>query len=283
MTYKTDISAYIPNDVVISASKNAFLSNLTITKIGFFDKAYNHCIYREGISEYVMIYCVGGRGWVETGGRRFSISKGDLVFCDRNVPHGYGADPVDPWTIHWIHFIGDGIPDIFNILEISPQTAILTIGEKPELISLIIEAYTILSTGYGLVNLFQASTYFQEFLCKVIRIKMYSGLSDTSSLGIENVLNFMSKNVNESSTLTQLAACTNLSKYHFTRMFKQKTGYSPVEYFNRLKIQKACELLDTTNYSIKEISDVLSFSSPFYFSEVFKKITGYSPKKYKNL
>jgi AraC family transcriptional regulator, arabinose operon regulatory protein len=56
-----------------------------------------------------------------------------------------------------------------------------------------------------------------------------------------------------------------------------------MEYFNRLKIQKACELLDTSSLDIKDISDYLSFSNPFYFSEVFKRIVGLAPRKYRNL
>ena len=162
MTYNIDISTFIPGDVISSESRNTFLANLIITKIGFFDKAYKHSIYREGIAEYVMIYCVGGKGWAETGGRRIDIGKGDLIFCDKNLPHGYGADEVDPWSIHWVHFILEGIPESFKILEITPQSAVLSIGQKPELVSLILEAYTILSTGYSFVNLFQSSTCFQE-------------------------------------------------------------------------------------------------------------------------
>lgn len=283
MSYVKSISAYIPSDVVLSECRNVFLANLIITKIGFYHKAYNHSIYREGIPEYVMLYCVGGKGWVDIGGRRIDIVKGDLIFCDKNTPHGYGADNIDPWSIHWVHFIGEGIPQLFQMLEITPQSAVLSIGEKTELISCITEAYTILSTGYGFVNLFQASTCFQEFLSKIVRMKMYSGFTDTSDTGIEKVMDLMSRNINGVCTLKQLADSINMSKYHFARIFKQKTGYTPIEYYNRLKIKKACELLDTTTYNIKEISNILSFSSPFYFSEVFKRITGYSPKEYKNL
>ncbi|HEY5583407.1 MAG TPA: helix-turn-helix domain-containing protein [Ruminiclostridium sp.] len=283
MTYATDISTFIPSDVIALESRNAFLANLIITKIGFYDKAYKHSIYREGIAEYVMIYCVGGKGWVETGGRKIDIVQGEIIFCDKNLPHGYGADEVDPWSIHWVHFIGEGIPELFKILGVTSQSAVLSIGQKPELVSLVIEAYTILSTGYSFVNLFHSSTCFQEFLCEIVRLKMYSGLSGTKSIGIENVIKLMSKNIGSSCTLKQLADSMNMSKYHFVRIFKQKSGYTPIDYFNRLKIQRACELLDTTAYNIKEISDILSFSSPFYFSEVFKRITGYCPKSYKSL
>lgn len=84
MTYATDLSLYIPNDVISKESKNAFLKNLIITKIGYFGKAYNHSIYREGISEYVMLYCVKGKGWVEYGGRKIQIFKRITGFSPKN-------------------------------------------------------------------------------------------------------------------------------------------------------------------------------------------------------
>ncbi len=98
---------------------------------------------------------------------------------------------------------------------------------------------------------------------------------------MESVINYMLQNIDTKFSLEQLSDYIKMSKYHFVRKFKETTGYSPIQYFNRLKIQKACELLDTTSLDINEISLILSFNTPYYFSEVFKKIVGYSPSKYR--
>ncbi|MGE7057069.1 helix-turn-helix domain-containing protein, partial [Paenibacillus glucanolyticus] len=73
-----------------------------------------------------------------------------------------------------------------------------------------------------------------------------------------------------------------LSVPHFTFRFKEATGYSPIDYYLRLKIQLACQHLDLTGQSIKEISHRLGFQDPYYFSRLFKKIMGKSPSDYRD-
>jgi AraC family transcriptional regulator, arabinose operon regulatory protein len=277
-----DVSLFIPHDIIIKESSNGLLRNLIITQIGYFDRAYDHFIRREGIEEYIMIYCISGKGFVEIDRKKTTICMGDVVFFEKNVPHAYGADDTEPWSIQWVHFRGAGVPELFKVIQVSIKAPVLNIGENSTAINLIDNAIKTLTSGYSFPNLFFASTCFQEFFCYLIKLKMNSGFQNSKDIDVENVINFMVKNINTIFSLDEFAAFAKISKYHFVRSFKEKTGYSPIHYFNRLKIQKACELLLTSSHNIKEISDILSFNNPFYFSEVFKKVTGYSPKEYKS-
>ena len=72
-----------------------------------------------------------------------------------------------------------------------------------------------------------------------------------------------------------------LSPSHLSVRFKKSTGYSPLQYFTQLKIQRACQYLDHTDMEIKEISAALGFSDPLYFSRVFNKLMKASPKRYR--
>ncbi|MEI7884939.1 MAG: AraC family transcriptional regulator [Clostridia bacterium] len=279
---KKDVSLYIPNDIIIKESDNSFLANLIITQIGYFDLACNHFIRRAGIEEYIMIYCLTGRGFTEIDGKKILIDAGDLVFFEKKLPHAYGADNNDPWSILWIHFQGAGIPNLLEILDVSPQTPILKIVDAQSVTSLIEDAMKTLASGYSFPYLFLASTYLQELFCYLIKMKMNSGFQNSKDIDVENVISFMVKHVDSVFSLAELAAYVSISKYHFVRSFKEKTGYSPIQYFNRLKIQKACELLLTSSHNIKEISDILAFNNPFYFSKVFKLVTGSAPLSYKN-
>jgi AraC-like DNA-binding protein len=74
-------------------------------------------------------------------------------------------------------------------------------------------------------------------------------------------------------------ACYSISRY--SELFKQKTGYSPIQFFIRLKIQKSCEYLYFTNLNIKEICKEVGFDDPYYFSRMFKKQIGVSPSEYR--
>ena len=62
--------------------------------------------------------------------------------------------------------------------------------------------------------------------------------------------------------------------------FKQQTGYSIMEYYNRAKVERAKELIRERKYSFATIAEMLGFSSPGYFSKTFKRVTGQSPQQY---
>jgi AraC-like DNA-binding protein len=66
-----------------------------------------------------------------------------------------------------------------------------------------------------------------------------------------------------------------------TYLFKQETGFPPIDYFLRMKIQRAGQLLDLTENSVKEISSSLGIDDPYYFSRLFKKINNCSPTEYR--
>lgn len=68
---------------------------------------------------------------------------------------------------------------------------------------------------------------------------------------------------------------------HFSVTFKKKTGFSPIEYFNHLKMQKASQYLLFTNLRIKEIAQEVGIEDPYYFSRLFTKIMGISPVHYR--
>ncbi len=71
----------------------------------------------------------------------------------------------------------------------------------------------------------------------------------------------------------------NLSVSHFCMLFKNKIGYTPVEYVNHLKVQIACQYLQFTNHRIKEIAELIGMEDPYYFSRLFQSLMGVSPKQ----
>jgi AraC-like DNA-binding protein len=73
----------------------------------------------------------------------------------------------------------------------------------------------------------------------------------------------------------------HISLSHYSALFKKKTGYPPLEYFNHIKIQKACQFLQFTNLQVKEIAYKLGINDPFYFSRLFTNVMGFSPLDYR--
>ena len=85
----------------------------------------------------------------------------------------------------------------------------------------------------------------------------------------------------EDITLELLSEKAFMNKFYLVHAFKQYKGMSPINYLIHLRIKAAKELLETTNYSIAQISESSGFSSQSYFSQTFKKFAGISPNEYR--
>src|SRR6185437_2788076 len=92
---------------------------------------------------------------------------------------------------------------------------------------------------------------------------------------------FMKQHLRESLRVATLAAVVNLSRSHYTEIFRRVTGYAPLMYLNHLRMQRAVQMLNSTNLSIKAIGDQLGFSDQFYFSRAFTKLHGHSSSEHR--
>jgi AraC-like DNA-binding protein len=95
------------------------------------------------------------------------------------------------------------------------------------------------------------------------------------------VKHYMHENLEHRLNLEQLAAYAGYSPSHFSLLFRQQTGQSPLAYLNSMKIERACQLLTTTNMRINQICHKVGIDDSYYFSRLFKKETGLSPKQYR--
>lgn len=94
-------------------------------------------------------------------------------------------------------------------------------------------------------------------------------------------LELMRERLSEDISLEELAAEARLSPFHFARMFKQSVGVPPRVYLTRLRMERTCELLETTNLSVTEIAQEVGYSSNQVLSRVFMKHQHMSPTDYR--
>lgn len=94
------------------------------------------------------------------------------------------------------------------------------------------------------------------------------------------VQNYVMEHYKEKLTVGQVAEASKISQGYLGSSFKKQYGVSFAEYVAEVKIQKAKELIETHQYLMYEISDMLGFDTQYYFSTVFKKVAGCSPKEY---
>lgn len=116
----------------------------------------------------------------------------------------------------------------------------------------------------------------------------YTNSADTSDSmpayrieSIKDMIGYIKDNYQNKITLQSIADNGNVSKSTCNNLFKSCTGYTPTDYLIHYRIDKAIELLQTTNESIGIISGKCGFNSPSYMTEQFVKILGATPREYR--
>ncbi len=85
----------------------------------------------------------------------------------------------------------------------------------------------------------------------------------------------------EAITLTSISEEVGLSSSYFSRLFREETGESFNDYVTRMRIEKAMELLQTTQLKVYEVAERVGIPSYRYFSQLFRNWTGVAPNEYK--
>ncbi len=258
-----------------------FLNALYITYIGFYPKASFH--YRErkkGCGDNILFYCLGGKGYFDTHRGSFELTANHFVLLPAHHFHRYQADINDPWTLYWIHFSGNKLDELNNFLNIERYITPVPIKYDDRFISAWEEIYNALKGGYTIPNISHANLclyrFISLFMFPEVKIKGHP-----ENDPIANAIQFLKANIQNVYTVEGIAREFNYSASHFSALFKSKTGSSPLEYFIRLKIHYACQLLDQSSLKVKEIAAKAGYNDPYYLSRLFCKTMGLSPGKYR--
>ncbi|GAA4729258.1 AraC family transcriptional regulator [Flavisolibacter ginsenosidimutans] len=282
--FKGQKAIVLPGKIVQSCEDSPLISNLFITDIGFYPKAKFHYRKRSvGISQHILIYCVDGKGWVQLDGQEYDVKSGQYFVVPAEMVHQYGSDEDAPWSIYWLHFKGRLANDYTSQLTRNKTKFVASVNFSEERTRLFDSMYATLENGYSADNLGYINMclwYFLSSFCydDIFHVPSGNAEKDAIDLSIE----FMQQNIEHTLSLRELAAEAHISPSHYAALFKKKTGYPPLEYFNHIKVQKACQYLHFTNLQIKEIAYKVGICDPYYFSRFFSNIMGVSPLEYRN-
>lgn len=101
-----------------------------------------------------------------------------------------------------------------------------------------------------------------------------TGLTATD---VKRVIDYIRAHIDQTLALETLASLVQMSPYHFSRLFKLKTGLSPHKYVVRERMRAAQHLLKTTRLGVLEVAYAVGYGSPSQFTQQFKRACGVSP------
>ncbi len=281
--FEGELIIEVPMVAIAQSEKTPLINTLFIALMGFYPKALHHYYQRPmGISQVILIYCTDGEGWIQLQKERISIGAGEVFAIPTGTPHSYGADAENPWTIYWFHFVGSQCNEIATAIMAKANKGIL-VGFSEERNAIFKQISTAFLKGYSSSNLLFANLLLPHYLATFVIPDYFQAdtLIPQVPSPTDKAILFMQENLTKSITLNNIAQSAHLSIPFFSRKFKQETGYAPIEYFNYLRIQKACQLLHFSELRISEVATEIGIDDPFYFSRLFKQQMGVSPVKYR--
>ncbi len=275
----------LPRSVIAQALPQPLLGAMIPTDVGYFPKAAGHARARsDGIDQAVLIYCVMGGGWCRSGDVELRVKPGELLIVPPGVAHKYGADDRRPWTIHWVHAKGTLLEPFLQQLGAASRATVLSVGKDPHTVALFEEVLEVAEQGYGFSQLLQASQALSHlFAVLVRRARETAHESDDAEQRVAVSLEYLEQHLERSLDVQGLAKLAGLSPSHYSALFKAHTGYAPIDYLTRVRVHRACQLLDTTQNSVKSIAASVGYKDQLYFSRVFRAINDVSPSEYRLL
>jgi len=131
------------------------------------------------------------------------------------------------------------------------------------------------------LDMLQVRGVFYQFVHRLLRQMQQSSEEISQNNLAEQVLRFLSERYQEPKSVESLSLELNYSPQHLSRKFKEQTGFSPIEYVIKLRIEKAQFLLLTTDAALQEIARNVGYTDLFYFNRIFKKYVGIAPGQFR--
>ena len=236
-----------------------------------------------------LLYVRSGTGIYIVDEQRYNISEGDIIICNAGVLHDEDpsqAQDLNTYSLALADIAVRGLPP--NCL-ISPEySPVFPAGERAqtfgELMGMI---HSLLATdpkGATETCNYLAAALISKLLLVIRQYCETEGNTVRSRTDIiaGQVKHYIDTHFDEQFTLQDISDAIRVSPYHLAHMFKETTGYSPMQYTVRRRLGEAQSLLITTSLSVTEIAVSVGFGNPCHFNTMFSKYIGMSPSRYRS-
>lgn len=222
-----------------------------------------------------------GAGYVQCGEEKLELNNNNLIVVNPNIQHRVYSDTsivYDCIIIKREFAIKNGIDTSDFLFE-------KVIKGDNELIALFdnVARQFDLPSRFEELRVNAATLSFLAQLCvkygKLVDKKETTYDKQAHQL-VTQAIDYIKANIDKPIMLDDLAETVGVSKYHFTRVFKDFTGYTPMRYVTLKRCEMAKSLLAQKKYTVSQVAAAVGFENQAYFSKVFLLETGVTPKEY---
>lgn len=250
-----------------------------IQEIGHFQTLKNYYTERAGLNSYLFIYSLSGKGYLKYKGKSYTILPGALIWIDCTKKHYYETDEHDLWDILWVHFNGSASRGYYN--HFTEQHGPIINLEEDTLIPNHIKEMILLHEKKHLQREMLCSNLLTNCLTEIMLTAHINSQVKELPKVIMSIQTYIDHHFIETISLELLAKEFAISKYHLARLYKQYTGFSPIDYQISLRITHAKKLLQFTDMTILAISYAVGIENISHFIYLFKKREDTTPLQFR--
>lgn len=241
-------------------------------------------IYTHWHKEYEMIFIEKGKGTLIIDQKKYDLLPDDIILIGKEQLHYIESDWKEVLTFKSIVF------DQALVLEKQDTTIIQMNQHVLKKDDVYYDA--IKEAIFKIVALYKAKEEYHElaiksymfelvfYLLKGKYIDLIVKLEKSSDIILAEMIRYIEENYTHEIKSEQLAEMAGYSKFHFTKIFKEYTGKTVVDYIHQLRMNRALQLLET-DLPISEVAFESGYDNVSYFIKRFKLVTGKSPVQYK--
>ncbi len=243
---------------------------------------------------FELIFVEKGLIGLTCNGIQIRAGKGDLLVLNpQDVHHIHSlTEQVDYYCLVFdLSLLKTSNPDLGNLEYLVPLlNGNLVFDNKVSMNADLVACYQGLVKEHlqgGAATQLMIKAYLNQLLALLIRSRCFKqrhSLRNSSGRNqmalIQQVLQYLNDNYNQDINLPELAQRFSISQYHLAHVFKTYTNRTIVQYLNRVRIEKALDLMETGDESLTDIAFKVGFNDANYFSRTFKKLMGTSPRRW---
>jgi AraC-like DNA-binding protein len=266
-----------------------------IYTVHYFEYAKDFAYSGEVHDFWEIVYADKKNLLITAGAQEIELEAGQMYLHKPNEFHNIRCDGIRAANSVIISF-DCHTPELFSV-----AGKVITLGktERSLLGSVVKEASSSFSTPLGnpYVNRMElsdcggfASEQMIRLSVEMLLIRLIREHIDIEPVKIQKnndllaqITEFLKSNVEEKLEFEDILKEFNLSASVVKKIFREQMGCGVMDYFTRLKIDKAKELIREENYTFTEISEKLGFNTSQYFTTVFKRVSGITPTEYANV
>ena len=232
------------------------------------------------LTQNKLYFVTDGKCDIILDGIKHTVKKNELVLMPAGVRHSYGYSGNMPLKKYWCHFEATaGSVDLFDIFKISPVVCV----KQPQRLTVLFEM--LCANGDSISDEIRKKGVLMQIIALLLEYSDYktSGCFAGEYPELRAVSEYMREHLADGITVEDIAKMLHLHPNYCIRVFKQSFGYSPVRFFNNLRLDRAKQLLTGTNAPLCEIGKNIGCRDAYSFSKFFKSGVGVSPTKYRKM